>query len=328
MTAPRRILVTGANGFVGQALCEVLQEKGYPIRAAVRAFDSGIAPDQTSPTETVAVGSITAETDWTLPLSGVEAVVHLAGRAHVSGEAATDVLSLYREINVKATARLARMAAASGVTRFLFMSSVKVNGERTVDHPFTEHDTPWPEDAYGISKWEAEQALDSIAKETGMETIVLRPALVYGPRVKGNFLRLAQSIARRTPLPFASVSNRRSLVYVGNLIHAIVTCLETPVAAGKTYLVSDNEDVSTPELIRSLADALRVPERLFPFPVALLKLGGAMLGKRADIARLIGSLQVNSTRIHRDLGWRPRFSLLQGLEQTARWYREQRLGHD
>jgi len=225
-------------------------------------------------------------------------------------------------VNVKATERLARMAAASGVKRFIFMSSIKVNGERTFDRSFTDADSPRPEDAYGISKWEAEQALARIAKETGLELVVLRAPLVYGPGVKGNFLRLMRLIARGAPLPFASVANRRSLVYVGNLVDAISACIEVPAAAGNTYLVSDGEDVSTPELIRALAAALGVPLRLFPLPPAVLKISGALVGKRGAIDRLTQSLQVDSSRIRAGLGWRPRFTLTEGIEQTARWYRE------
>jgi nucleoside-diphosphate-sugar epimerase len=320
MTTPRQVLVTGANGFVGRALCKTLRLKGYQVRAAVRTSATDPETDSAIRAETVAIGSIT-ETDWTAPLNGVEVVVHLAARAHITHETVGDVLATYRQINAEATERLAGMAAASGVKRFVFMSSVKVNGERTFDLPFAEDNTPQPEDAYGISKWEAEQALARIAKKTGLEFVVVRSPLVYGPGVKGNFLRLMRLIARGTPLPLASVANRRSLIYVGNLADAITAGIEAPAAASKTYLVSDGEDLSTPDLIRALAAALGVPARLFPFPAALLELGAAMLGKRAEIARLIGSLQVDSTQIQNELGWRPRFTLSEGLEQTARWYR-------
>jgi nucleoside-diphosphate-sugar epimerase len=321
MTNPRQILVTGANGFVGQALCKTLRLKGYPVRAAVRTSATDTKADFAIRTETVVVGSITAGTDWTSRLTGVEVVVHLAARTHIIHENAGGVLVRYRQVNVEATERLASMAAASGVKRFVFMSSVKVNGERTFDHSFTEIDMPQPGDAYGISKWEAEQALARIAKETGLEFVVVRSPLVYGPGVKGNFLHLMRLIARGTPLPLASVANRRSLIYVGNLVDAITACIEAPAAASKTYLVSDGEDVSTPDLIRAMAAALGVPARLFPFPAALLRLGAGMLGKSAEIARLIGSLQVDSTRIQNELGWRPRSTLTEGIEQTARWYR-------
>ena len=200
------------------------------------------------------------------------------------------------------------------------MSSVKVNGESTVARPFSETDNPAPEDAYGISKREAEDALREISTLTGMEIVIVRPPLVYGPGVKGNFLRLMRLVGRGIPLPLASISNQRSLVYLGNLVDAITACIDSPAAAGKTYLVSDGKDVSTPELIRRLAAVLGRPSRLFPFPHSLLALGGAILGKRDEVARLTGSLQVDSTRIRDDLHWQPRFSLDQGLAETARWF--------
>ena len=212
------------------------------------------------------------------------------------------------------------MAAASGVKRLVFMSSIKVNGERTSGHPFTETDAPLPEDAYGISKWEAEQALGRIAHQTGLEIVVLRSPLVYGPGVKGNFLRLMALVVRGYPLPLASIHNRRSLIYVGNLVDAIIACLEQSAAAGKTYLVSDGEDISTPELIRAIASVLGIRAKLFPCPATFLTIGAALLGKSREVDRLIGSLQVDSSRIRAELAWQPRISLAQGLEQTAQWY--------
>lgn len=315
MTSPRQVLVTGAGGFVGQTLCEALRHSGYAVRRAVRALgyeDQG--------TQTVAVGSMTAETEWLSALGGVDAVVHLAARTHVTGEATDGVLAKYRQVNVEATERLARMAAASGVKRLVFVSSIKVNGERTSDHPFTENDAPLPEDAYGISKWEAEQALGRIANQTGLGIVVLRSPLVYGPGVKGNFLRLMALVVRGYPLPLASVHNRRGLIYVGNLVNAIIACLEQPAAAGKTYLVSDGEDLSTPDLIRAIASALGMRARLFPCPATLLMIGAALLGKSREVDRLVGSLQVDSSRIRSELAWQPRITLAQGMEQTAQWY--------
>jgi nucleoside-diphosphate-sugar epimerase len=222
-------------------------------------------------------------------------------------------------VNVDGTRRLAEAAAAHGVRRFLFLSSVKVNGEATGEAPFTEADPPRPEDPYGITKWEGEQALWEVAARSRMEAVVLRAPLVYGAGVKGNFLRLMNVVARGVPLPLASVRNRRSLVYLGNLIDAIAICLAAPRAAGRTYLVSDGEDVSTPALVRALGGALGTPARLVPCPVALLRLA-AVLVHRADIARLTGSLQVDTSRIRNELGWRAPCSLLAGLQETARWY--------
>jgi nucleoside-diphosphate-sugar epimerase len=314
------ILITGANGFVGTALCSELLRRGAGIRAVVRQLPPFTKLESPQGIETTSVGPISADTDWKLALYGVRFVVHLAARTHILHEDAGDSLAKYRQINVEATARLARMAAAAGVNRFIFLSSVKVNGERTLDHPFADHSTPRPEDAYGISKWEAEQALARIAKETGMEVVVLRSPLVYGPGVKGNFLRLMGWVARGTPLPFASLANRRSLIYVGNLVAAVTACIEARAAAGKTYLVSDGEDVSTPDLIRAVAAALGVRPRLFPVPPTVLRLGAVTLGQGAEMRRLLDSLQVDGSRIRDELGWRPPYTLAEGLSQAAQWY--------
>ncbi len=238
-------------------------------------------------------------------------------------EAVDDPEDEYHRVNVAGTERLAIMAAEAGVRRFIYASSVKVNGERTLDAPFTESEAPHPEDAYGRSKSEAEDALHRVAGFSKLEAVVVRPPLVYGPGVKGNFLRLMRLVARGVPLPLASVVNRRSLVFVGNLVDAIIACVESPAAPGNTYLVCDKEDVSTPELIRSLAAALGVRARLFPCPVALLKLGAALLGNGGEAERLTGSLQVDSTKIRRQLGWQPRHTLAHGLAATARWYYQQ-----
>jgi nucleoside-diphosphate-sugar epimerase len=307
------VLVTGTNGFIGRALCNVLAASGRGVRKAVRMPVPGL-PDA------VAVGDIGPNTDWRTALEGVSGVVHLAARTHVLRETATDPLAKYRQVNVSGTERLARSAAAGGVRRLVFVSSVKVNGERTEERPFTEDGAPRPEDAYGVSKWEAEQALSRIAAETGLEVVVLRPPLVYGPGVKGNFLRIMSLVARGMPLPLGAIDNRRSFIYAGNLAGAIVQALDAPQATGRTYLVSDGEDVSTPELVRGIARALGVKPRLPSFPLAALGLVATLAGRRAEFARLTGSLQVDSSRIRRELGWEPRCSLARGLEETARWY--------
>jgi nucleoside-diphosphate-sugar epimerase len=308
------LLVTGASGFIGRALCESLAASGRAPRRAVRQPSAG-TPDSS------AIGDIGPDTDWKSALEGVRCVVHLIARTHVLRETAADPLSEYRRINVMGTERLAREAAASGVRRLVFLSSVKVNGEHTSTRPYTEDDMPQPEDAYGISKLEAEQALARIAGETRLEIVVLRPPLVYGPGVKGNFLRLMDIVTRGVPLPLGSAINHRSLVYVGNLVDAVIKAIDAPQAAGRVYLVSDGEDVSTPELIREIAKALGVDTRLFPCPTPLLRIAGMLSGRGAETARLIGSLQVDSSRIRRELGWHPRFRLEQGLAETARWYR-------
>jgi len=310
------ILVTGANGFVGEALCAALAAAGYDVRMAVRTPQPGLPG-------AMAVGDIGPATDWRAALVGMGAVVHLAARTHVLRETAADPLAEYRRINVSGTEHLARSAAAQGVRRFVFLSSVKVNGESTTARPFTEDDAPRPGDAYGASKLEAEQVLARVAAATGLEVAVLRPPLVYGPGVKGNFLRLMQLVARGTPLPLGAIRNRRSLIYVGNLADAIVAAIRAPRAAGATYLVADGEDVSTPELVRGLAQALGVTARLPAFPLAALDFIAAIAGKRAELARLAGSLQVDGSRIRRELRWQPRYTLAQGLAETARWYHAQ-----
>jgi nucleoside-diphosphate-sugar epimerase len=321
MTTLRRPLVTGANGFVGQALCEALRTSGFAVRGTVRTEATPTNENPSNRIETIAVGSMTAETDWAPALAGVEVVIHLAARTQVSHEAAGDLLAIRTRTENEATERLARMSAAQGVKRFIFLSSVKVNGERTFGHPYTEDDAPRPQDIYGISKWKAEQLLARVMRETGLEVVILRAPLVYGPRVKGNFLRLLRLLCRGVPLPLGSIHNRRSLIYVGNLIDAIVTCIDAPVASGKTYLVSDGEDISTPGLLRSLAAALGVRARLFPFPAGLLKACAAILGRNSEIARLVDSLQIDSSKIGVELGWQPPMTLTEGIEQTARWYR-------
>lgn len=311
------VLVTGATGFVGAALCRALLQDGYRVRAAVRASE-GLA--RAGAAEVVAVGDIGADTDWTPALRGVDSVIHLAARTHVLRETSRDSLEQYRRINLYGTEQLARAAVAAQVRRLVFMSSIKVNGERTSGRGFTELDPPHPEDAYGISKWEAEQAIWRVTRGTGTEAVVLRPPLIYGPGVKGNFLRLLNATERGWPLPLASIHNQRSMVFLGNLVDAVLACVQAPNAGGKTYLVSDGEDVATPELVRAVAAALGVGARLLRCPVSLLKLGASVLGKREAMEKLTGSLQMDSSRIRNELGWRPRCSLAQGLAETARWY--------
>jgi nucleoside-diphosphate-sugar epimerase len=306
------VLVTGAGGFVGGALCAALAASSRRVRRAVRANPPGASG-------AVAVGELGPATDWRSALEGVQCVVHLAARTHVLRETVADPLAEYRRVNVDATLRLAEQAREAGARRLVFMSSIKVNGEAT-RRPYTESDAPRPGDAYGVSKWEAEQALARAALASGLEIVVLRPPLLYGPQVRGNFLRLIELVARGTPLPLASIANRRSLLYVGNLADAVIAALDAPQAAGKTYLVSDGEDVSTPELVRALALALGVRPRLLPCPASVLHLASTLIGRRAEMRRLTGSLPVDSSAIRRELGWRPRYTLVRGLAETARWY--------
>ena len=312
-----RYLVTGASGFVGGFLCRRLVALGVPVRGVFRSTPSAPLAE----IEQCLIGTINGQTDWASALQGIDVVIHLAARVHVMRESADDVLNEFRRVNVVATERLARSAAASGVKRLVYVSSIKVNGEATHDEKkFTAADTPTPQDPYGISKWEAEQALHRVAQETGLEIVNVRPPLVYGPGVKGNFLRLLQLISRGFPLPLASVSNLRSMIYLGNFVDALALCADHPAAQGKTYLLCDGEDISTPHLIRNIARLMEKPCRLWPSSPTLLKLAGYITGKSDEVERLVGSLQIDSSPIRRELGWTPPYTLDQGLADTVSWY--------
>lgn len=302
------VLVTGATGFVGRALCGRLAAAGHTVIPAVRCR-AGL------PNEAV-VGDMGSLTDWNLALAGCHAVVHLAGRVHMMRDGVLDPLALYREINTEATLNLARQAADARVKRFVFISSIKVNGEGG-DAAYREIDTPAPTDAYAISKWEAEQGLWRIARESGLEVVILRPPLVYGPGVKANFLRLMQWAQKGWPLPLGAIRNRRSLLYLGNLVDAIRLCVEHPDAAGQTFLLDDGEAVSTPDLIRAVARAMGRSARLPAVPVRVIEFAGTLLGKRAAVARLTGSLWVDSSLIRSRLNWTPPYSMEAGLAETV-----------
>ena len=304
------ILVTGANGFIGSALCAWLCKNGAAVRAAVRvpySYSDGI--------EMVEVGNLSSKTDWTVPLKSIHQVVHLAARVHVMHDKSANPLEEFRKINVDATINLAKQAAAAGVKRFIYLSSIKVNGESTqLGRPFTAGDTPRPQDPYGVSKHEAERELHKIAEQTGMEVVIIRPPLVYGPGVKANFASMMQIIQRGVPLPLASVtSNRRSLVALDNLVDLIGTCITHPAAANQTFLVSDGEDVSTAELLRRLGMALKRPAKLFYVPKPLLQFGAVLLNKSEIYQRLCGSLQVDITKTKDLLNWKPPLSVDDGL---------------
>ena len=311
------MLVTGANGFVGKPLCAELLRRGQSVRGAVRS------PGQlTAAAETVTVGAIDGETDWSAALSGMDAVIHLAARVHVMEDHAADPLAEFLQVNLYGTSNLAQQAASAGVKRFVYVSSIKVNGEQTtVNRPFTESDEPDPQDPYGMSKWRAEQELQRIAKETGLEVVIVRPPLVYGPGVKGNFIRLLAAIDRGIPLPLAGAKNVRSLVYVGNLVDALIACATLPAAGGQTYLVSDGDDVSTAMLVDMIARSLGRNSRAFHFPAGLLRAAATLLGRAQQMDRLFGSLRVNDQKLRNDLGWAAPFTLEQGLRVTADWYR-------
>ena len=312
------ILVTGANGFVGQALCVELHQCGWPVRTALRK-----SLPMHSASEQVIIDKIDGQTDWADALRGVDAVVHLAARVHVMKDTSTDPMAEFRKVNVQGTENLARQAARAGVRRLVYVSSIKVNGEGTSgSQGYSERDTPAPQDAYGISKWEAEQALQRVAQETGLEVVVVRPPLVYGPGVKGNFISLLAAVGKGVPLPLAGADNARSLVYVGNLVDALIACATHPAAVGQTYLVSDGVPVSTAELVEKIAGALGCRSRSFYFPPVLLRAAAVLLGRSAQIDRLFGSLRVDDEKIRRELGWVPPYTLEQGLRATAEWYRD------
>lgn len=303
-----KVLVTGATGFVGNVLEGHFADHGHLIVPAIRQ-KYGLDDE-------VIVGDIDGQTDWTAALSSCNGVVHLAARVHVMDDAAEDPLALYRATNTDATLNLARQAAQAGVKRFVFVSTIKVSGEGG-EAAYRETDTPAPEDAYAISKWEAEQGLRRIEQETGLEVAILRPPLVYGPGVKANFRRLIDAVAHGWPLPLGRIRNRRSLLYLGNFVDAIRVCVEHPAAAGQTFLIDDGEPVSTPDLIRAVAHAMGRPARLLAVPMGALEFAGALLGKRAAVQRLTGSLWVDSSLIRTRLGWTPPYSMADGLAATV-----------
>jgi nucleoside-diphosphate-sugar epimerase len=313
MTIKGEIVVTGATGFVGEALCAALPTRGFGVRRAVRVARR--AGDH-------ALGDFGPHTPWPAVLEGASCIMHLAARTHVLHDTAADPDAAYRAINVDATVHLARSALKAGVKQFVFLSSIKVNGEATTGVPFTEQSVAQPLDAYGRSKLEAEQVLADITRGTDMALTVLRPPLVYGPGVKANFLRLMRFAARGVPLPLAGIHNRRSLVYLGNLVDALVTCAENRAAHGRTFLVSDTEAPSTPELIRRMAGALHTRPRLFSVPLLMLKAGTALLGRADQWRRLSDSLEIDASAVRQALNWSPPHTLEQGLQATAKWYHE------
>lgn len=308
---PEGILVTGATGFVGgQLIRRLADQPSIAVRGAVRATPAGDHPGL------IAVGEINGDTDWSEALQGQSVVVHTAARAHIMDDTAADPLTEFRSVNVAGTLNLARQAAAAGVGRFVFISSIKVNGEQTpLDACFMADDVPAPEDPYGISKWEAEQGLQKLARETCMEVVIIRPPLVYGPGVKGNFASMIKLVGRGLPLPLGAVHNKRSLVALDNLVDLIITCIDHPGAANETFLVSDGEDLSTTQLLQGVAEAMGNPSRLIPVPASLLQFGATLLGKKAVAQRLLGSLQVDISHTQKCLNWTPPLTVKQGLQR-------------
>ena len=305
-----RVLVTGGTGFVGHALLDVLaSDKQFHITCAIRG---DVTPDAS--VQCVRVGNLDAHTDWSAALSGTHSVVHLAARVHVMHETARDPLEDFRRVNVDGTRALARQAAAAGVRRFVFLSSIKVNGEAGM---FSEHDTPDPRDAYGVSKLEAERALQEVGAASGMEVVIIRPPLVYGHGVRANFRTLIRLVARGIPLPLGAIHNQRSFVAVQNLASFIRTCLTHPGAANQTFLISDGHDLSTTELLQKIARALGKPARLIAVPAGLLQFGAVLIGRRAVAQRLLGSLQLDVAKARETLGWTPAVSIDDALRATV-----------
>ncbi len=310
------IAVTGANGFVGRALCLDATRRGMSVRALTRAecaLPAGV--------ENIVVGEVDGDTQWEHALSGCDVVIHLAARVHIMHDTSRDPLAEFRRINTAGTIRLAQCAIRAGVRRLVNVSSIGVNGPSTQgESEFTDQDAADPHNPYSLSKWEAEQALQMIHSEGILEVVTVRPPLIYGPGVGGNFLRLMGAVYRGIPLPLGLTRNFRDLLYVGNLTDFLLVCAIHPRATGNTYLVSDGSPVSTHTLLRGLARALAVPSRLFSVPPFLLQWMGNMTGYTAEFQRLLSSLRVDSSKVQRDLDWYPTYTLRQGLQATADWY--------
>jgi nucleoside-diphosphate-sugar epimerase len=316
-----KILITGASGFVGAPLVRHLAGVGHDLVALTRAVPFG----ESSASELVkfkAVGDIDGSTNWSSYLDGVDAVVHLANRAHVMNEPVGDPLKLYSTINTSGTLQLARQAGAASVKRFIFISSIKVNGELSLPHkPFRADDVFIPFDPYGLSKYEAEVGLKKIAKESSLEVVIIRPPLIYGPGVKANFLNMMRWVERGIPLPLGSIQNQRSLLSIDNLIDFIQLCLTHPKAAGQTFLVSDDHDLSTTELLKGIARSMGQSSKLVPFPQCVLEGVLGILGQRRIAERLCGSLQLDIQPTKDQLGWQPPYSVEDQLIKTIEAYR-------
>ena len=315
------VLVTGANGFIGSQVVRGFLHLGFEVRAAIRQGDL-LEEAGHACCRYFTVGDIAISPNWNNALAGVDAVVHLAARVHQLRDRASDPLAEFREVNTAATEQLTRAAARAGVRRLVYVNSVKVNGETTRDRPFFVDDPPNPQDSYAVSKWEAEQALWAIGAETGIEVVVARPPLVYGPCVRANFLRMMDLVYMGLPLPVANAHNRRSLIGVRNLADFLVQCVRHPRAANETFLVSDDDDVSVAELVTRIARHMGRPRRMFPLPETVMWQLSKLLRKQETVRRLLGSLTVDCARTRQILGWQPPLTLDEGLGETVRWYLE------
>lgn len=313
----QHILVTGANGFIGHNLCAALKEKGYFVRGAVR----GKTHDVYMADEYIKVGDINESTDWQQALVEVDTVIHLAARVHVISDLSDTSTEIFRKINVRGTERLVLSAAKAGVRRFIFISSIGVNGDSSKNKIFTEDSIPSPVGAYAVSKWEAEKVLNKIGESTGMEIVILRPPLIYGPGVKANFKNLIKLASSGMPLPFKKINNLRSFLYIGNLIDIIDTCIKHQMAIGETFIISDGQDVSTPDLIKMISCAMGKKSSLFYLNPGILKVLCKIVGLETELRKLTGSLLVDSSKIRNLLGWKPPFTMEEGLRDTIKNYK-------
>ena len=312
-----RVLITGACGFAGTALCRELRNRGHLLSGTTRDPARKQGGDGTP---LYVIPDMDGATDWSRAVRGAEVVIHLAARTHMTGEPGAEALDIYRQTNVEGSRALTEAAAAAGVRQFVFLSSIKAVGERSGGKGLTEQTEPAPEDAYGLSKLEAEKAIRAAAGGR-MSLTILRPPLIYGPGVRANFLKLLAACEARRPLPLAGIQNQRSLVFVGNLAHAIAECIDRPEAAKGVFHIADSEPVSTPGLIRAIGRALGRRQRLFPAPKAVLRIAGSITARRSAVDRLLGSLVVDGSRFRSALRWTPPYDFKAGLAETADWYR-------
>ena len=313
-----KILITGVTGFIGQHLAAHLLLSEFLVRGAVLA--SNVSTEIDPRIELAIVEPLGAGASWLKTMESVDTVVHLAGHVHVTNTRDANDIDSFRRINALGTAQLARQAALAGVRRFIFMSTIGVNGDNSGSEAYTEENKPNPHNPYSISKYEAEELLQKISTETGMEIVIIRAPLVYGPRCPGNFSQLIHWISKGYPLPVVSINPYRSFIYIDNLVDVLEICIRHPAAAGKTYLVSDGDDISFAELVREIAVNLDVPPRLFLFPTFLIAICGLLTGKTKTLDRLSSSLVVNISRIRQELGWEPAVKFKEGIRKTVRCY--------